>query len=153
MNIYTFFLQRDKSQRKTGKVRNHPEKPDPSCELHSLVGQCRRLDTATIDKTCKDQNHCWVVFEQIIPFNRTSCLCGAESALNRKWDTDLMESTAVESATARIKYILLSSQSDWLTFRIHVALSSAADPSRTLRDFPGFLPCVHGNVHLCTSLS
>lgn len=33
-------------------------------------------------------------------------------ALNRKHDTDLMESTALESATAGIKYILLSGQSD-----------------------------------------
>lgn len=32
--------------------------------------------------------------------------------LNRKLDTDLMESTALESATAGIKYILLSGQSD-----------------------------------------
>lgn len=33
-------------------------------------------------------------------------------ALNRKHDTDLIESTAPESATAEIKYILLSGQSD-----------------------------------------
>lgn len=73
------------------------------------------------------------------------CLYIAEPVLVRKHDTDLMESAALESATAGIKYILLSSQSDWLMVRIHAALSGAAHPSHNLSDFPGFLSCIQGN--------
>lgn len=58
-------------------------------------------------------------FRHIIQFeNETQvqtgifCLCIAKPVLVRKHDTDLMESAALESATAGIKYILLSGQSD-----------------------------------------
>lgn len=65
--------------------------------------------------------------------------------LVRKHDPDLIESTAVESAAAGIKYILLSGQSRWLTVRIRAAQSRAAHPSGKLSGIPVLLWGIHQN--------
>lgn len=65
--------------------------------------------------------------------------------LVRKHDPDLIESTAVESAAAGIKYILLSGQSHWLTVRIRAAQSRAAHPSGKLSGIPVLLWGTHQN--------
>lgn len=71
----------------------------------------------------------WVLFfsrDNLIYYRCAVRLCAPmmqSQVLVRK---HLMESTAVESATAGIKYILLSGQSHWLTVRIHAALKQCS---------------------------